>query len=286
MEAYITYIAYTRFGQGVRIGEFVINGKTYYIVINGRPFLAKLKDGSLYVDNKIALYTSAKKLLTPENFGELSEFRGSLLYTPTETEKIVTSDPIGTKRFDDGQSVKEYTVDLDGLIVRVLIVTAAVIDPSISDIGFKAGLEQPAIFLRYSYFFIGDNTIKVLNIGMGKAIAVRNEFFECSIAYKGKKRTNTQTGPATPHQVTLANAIRRIQPSSKYACPEKAIMFWSICVSRNIAEIYRSIGVELLKGTKFTAPMRDSKSKSNLAELVATLNDLSANGNPVSELVF
>lgn len=272
------YTAYTGFGQKVSIYKLIINDETYHIVINGRPFLAKLKDGSLYVDDKIALYTSAKKLLTPENFGELSEYKGSLLYTPTETEKIVTVDPKGTYRFDDGQSVKKFTFDLEGLIVEMLVVTAAIIDPSVSNIGFKAGLEQPAIFLRYSYFFIGDNTIKVLNIGMGKAIAVRNEFF--------KTINNSFAGVATPHQISLANAIRRIQPNSKYACPEKAIMFWAICVSRNIAEIYKSIGIELPIRTKFTAPMRDSKSKSNLTELVATLNDLSANGNPVSELVF
>mgnify|MGYP000293498343 CR=1 FL=1 len=286
------FTAYTRFGQQVQIYTFTFEGKRHYFAIKNNPCQVVLKDDSLYLverNNEVSLFVSPKQLLTLENFHKLSYQKGQLLYAPDGITYVKTSDPVDTVRYDDGYSIEEVEFNFGDITIRKLIVTVAIIDPKVRHTGFKAGISQPAILLRYSYYFVSNTDadigcIKVLNIGRGHAMATENEYFQHKAKSNGKGTVQTDKG--TPLQFALANVIRRIQPGSRYACPEKAIAFFTTCASINISEIYSGLGIKLSKGTKFTAPMRDYRSKSNLTELVLMLKEKAANKTPVEELTF
>jgi hypothetical protein len=265
--------AFTVRGQKITVVTIKVENRTIYALEDSDMlYEIIIVDGNMFVANKVPVPLFAGQGIpsTPENLVTLPIAESNLSYNPTKEELVKTSDPVGTNRFDDAYSVITKKYNISGVIITVMTVIVAVVHHSVAAIGFKAGLEQKAFLFKYTYFFIQNEseTIyldKSFRIGIGKAVATKNEFFKVKTATVNGRSLQVPAQP-TPLLTELAGVISMIQPNSRYAVPEKAVMFWAKCVSLNTCETYKRNNISC-ENKKFTAPMRQDEPKKNLIEL-------------------
>jgi hypothetical protein len=254
--------AYTKIGQLVQILPYEGG---LIAIISGEFFLV---DGStlLHGDEKIPLYNNKNEPFTVANS---ETFNQSFYYESKKCLKVVTADPYGTKRFDDGQSISCKAIDLEGVAVKVLKVKIAVVRDlkANNGRGFVQGKQCSAYVFVYSYISINGKFVdKSLRCTITDVIA-ENHFFKTKIE-DGRSVPST----CTSNMKDLANVISYIQPGSRYANPKLAIGFWMLCLSRNMTELCADLSI---KG-KFTAPLRDSSACKNLSMMNKHIHNLSA----------
>lgn len=256
------YTAYTGPGQSVVIE--IVN-EIYFTVKNGKIFEID-QFAIVSGDRRIPLFTEFGKPI--KSIDDLVKFEEPLFFKPSSVTKVTTSDPVGTKRFDDAYRISMTTHKIGNLEIKVLEVIVAVVHDSVPNTspGFKANVEEKAYLFKYTYLIVGENSYTImsrtLNIGIGNVLATENQFY----------RTTHKNGMMLPKKSTplsddLARVIRMIQPNSKYGNYELSIMFWTKCVSKNIKEIYSLANIRYDANAKFTATLRQEQSRENLKSL-------------------
>ncbi len=261
------YTAYTSTGAQVTL----VVSDDRIIAIAQTPYLVTLTDTGYEIraNTPVPLYTiegNALVRLTNKNFN-LKESTSPLFFESPEVLQVKTTDPPGTKRFDDAYRMSSKTYELEDtvnsfarkLTVTICSIIVAVVRPGQLSVGkpdnkfgFKVGVVQSAYLFKYSYIIInGTAAVKKMNIGIGNVVATVNEISKDRIS---------------PLTRSLAEFIKMIQPNSKFTKPDISLMFWTICVSRNVEELYRENGIES-SGKKHTAPLRDLNACNNLMRL-------------------
>lgn len=275
----MSFQAFTATRQSVTIQPIEYGGEKHLItIVDATIFMIILNNAQYSIvsgENLVPLFTSTGKPFTDSMLSdidnvELPPAKVALFFKPRSVINVTTSDPIGTKRFDDAYVVTMNVFPFKGTTIKLFRVTVAVVHnttPSTSP-GFKVGLEQPAYLFRYEYLIVADEIIsRTLNIGVGNVVATENQFFG-----SGNKGGVMQHA-STPLLESLAKAIRLIQPNSKFGNYKRSIMFWTMCVSKNIKEIYSLAGIKHNREAKFTATLRQNQSRQNLAELGTILQE-------------
>lgn len=272
------YLAFTVSGVQVLLVIRIHPGDTTVVALkNDTPFLVVPTSSGYEIQTpNVPLYVKKDNRLvrlTDETLGLVEIPSMPLFFEQPGVLNAFTADPDGTKKFDDAYLLTGKTVYLDHPNGKIKvcfrsIFVAVVRDPSSENCnspsrnyGFVAGKIQSAYLFKYSYIFIDDvPVVKKLNIGIGDVRVVRNEILKDG---------------SSPLTVELAKLIKQIQPNSKYAKPDLSIMFWMICVSRNVGELYRENGIEHKNSKKkHTAPLRDIEANDNLVRLETLLRTL------------
>lgn len=262
----MTFAAYTGPGQIVHIESIEHNGNIYLFTVKNGKIYQIDQYAIVFGDKRIPLFTDTGKPI--RSVDDLVTSEEPLFFKPLSVIKVTTSDPIGTKRFDDAYRISMTELKIEDLTIKLLEVLVAVVHNSVPSTspGFKVGIEQKAYLFKYSYLIrhsdSHDIISRTLNIGIGNVLATENQFFST-------KHKNGMMLPkkSTPLLDDLARVIRMIQPGSRFGNYELSVMFWTKCVSNNIKEIYSLANIRYDPNAKFTATLRDGNAKQNLAEL-------------------
>lgn len=186
-------------------------------------------------------------------------------------EELETNDPVGTRRFDDGQRVEI----VEGFMPYTSI-TYAVIDPNRFVPmqgplqGLVAGTICPVIAVNTTTLNVVGNLIPITQVYLADALTTQNYFYE------------DEEMRDSPLMDVLKAAVRRIKPDLMNLCPSDVFSTLSIDNSETLYDILEKYFPLLTPSliyhmnsktgiVRFNAPLRNEDSRKNLCMLCSAM---------------